>query len=159
MSRRRNRCALARDMPAARAACVTLPVASKAARKSRCLSGVQRARSGGVGAAGAGGSGVGCWSIHEDRPEEILFWKGDLGWGTDRPDLGGNTGFVSIPCLRLRGWKQRAKRDKCGQLCQKRRGVAWLQGLGRESRPLFSAPLASCVVLLRQPLHNDTHED
>jgi hypothetical protein len=53
-SRCRNRCALARDMPAVRAAWVTLPVASRVARKSRCLSGVQRARSVARGAAGAG---------------------------------------------------------------------------------------------------------
>ena len=88
----RNRCALARDMPAVRAACVTLPVASSVARKSRCLSGVQRARSVEAGAAGAGGWGVGCWSIYEDRPEDFLHWKGDLGrtvgqlWGR-RPTI------------------------------------------------------------------------
>lgn len=58
-------------MPAARAACVTQPVESRAARKSRCRSGVQRAR----GAGESGGGEGGCGSIRQDRPEEILHWK------------------------------------------------------------------------------------
>lgn len=66
-------------MPAARAACVTLPVASRLVRKSLCRSGVQRTGStgrlwGGI-APGAGGLGPYC-SIDKDRSDEILFWKG-----------------------------------------------------------------------------------
>lgn len=80
-SRLRSRCALAGDMPTARAACVTLPVASRLVRKRRCLSGVQRTGSVGSGAEGAGGLGESGCSIHEDRSEEILFWKGNRIWG------------------------------------------------------------------------------
>lgn len=68
-SRTRNRCALDRDMPAAFAARATLPVSSSAARKMRCLAGVQWARRGRCGtAAGEGAESRVAWlcSIVQD---------------------------------------------------------------------------------------------
>lgn len=72
-SRARRRCALDRDIPAARAARETLPVSSSAARKRRCRAGVQWARSGWTVADEGVGS---CCFIGQDKAEEILHWKG-----------------------------------------------------------------------------------
>lgn len=73
-SRMRNRCALDRDIPAARAACATLPLSCSAARKMRWRAGVQRAR------AGAGGAGV-C-VIRQGKAQEGVCRTGDgrRGW-------------------------------------------------------------------------------
>lgn len=59
-SRVRRRCALNRDMPAARAAAATQPVSASAVRKMRCLAGVQYARG---EVAGAVGAGDGVWVV------------------------------------------------------------------------------------------------
>ena len=77
----------------------------------------------------------------------------------ERPVLGRNNGFLTFLDRGLRGWRQTSKRDKRGQLCQKGLGAVWLQGLGRESCPLISVPLASCVVLLHRMYSTHAYEN
>ena len=69
--RDRSRCALDRDIPAARAARVTQPVSSRATRKMRCLADVQWERAGWAG----GGAGMWCCFIRQYGSDEILHWK------------------------------------------------------------------------------------
>jgi hypothetical protein len=73
-SRARNRCALDRDIPAARAARETQPVSSRQARKIRCRAGVQQARSG----RGGGGEAADVCSIDQRRSDKIQHLKGVL---------------------------------------------------------------------------------